>query len=141
MQQVGHCDVVANFVLLSVENHPHGPTPGEKKAAPALGAAFTIMRIGGTGTSARLPRSLRWYYPVQVLRVPRMPWLSGNPSPSGCRLAWFRIKQRMPLRALGYNIRGAQRESRQISSDGCGLAGHENSAITPRDRRKQFCYH
>jgi hypothetical protein len=46
MQQFGHRHGIANFLLLSVENHPHGPTPGEKKAAPALGAAFTIMRIG-----------------------------------------------------------------------------------------------
>jgi hypothetical protein len=47
MQQLGHRDIVANLLLLSVENHPHSPTPGEKKAAPASGAASPSCALDG----------------------------------------------------------------------------------------------
>jgi hypothetical protein len=47
VQQLSHCDVVANLLLFSIKHYPHSPTPGEKKAAPALGAASPSCALDG----------------------------------------------------------------------------------------------
>jgi hypothetical protein len=53
-QQIGYGDVVANFMFLSVENHLHVLAPGEKKTAPASGAALPSHIRDG-----RAPRPVR----------------------------------------------------------------------------------